>query len=184
MLFALFVAVFLLLWGFLTLVLPPAWRLLAAVSNRAAATSMRYGIVRRAVHAAGPFRDYLPVIILIAAGALIAGMAGDGFLDLAERVRANSPALEHFDQFVHDWAVARRENPATLFFDVMSTVGGPAGLAVEGGANRPGSASIADSNGRVSTISWSPRSALNPVMPATRSRMTFSFSVDGGDSTR
>ncbi len=132
MLFALFVAVFFLLWGFLTLALPPLWRSLATVSNRAAATSMRYGIVRRAVHAAGPFRDYLPVIILVAAGALIAGMAGDGFLDLAERVRANSPALEHFDRFVHDWAVARREGQATLFFDVMSTIGGPAGLAVLG----------------------------------------------------
>lgn len=132
MFFALFLLVFLALWGILTLALPPLWRALRAVANTIASTSMRYGLVQRVVTATGPFRDYLPVAVVLTAGILIAAFAGDGFLDLAERVRANTPALQRVDSLVHDWAVHRREQQATLFFDVMTTIGGPAGLAVIG----------------------------------------------------
>lgn len=128
--FALFLLLFLVLWGLLTLALPPLWHGLRALANRLSSTPMRYGLVQRAVRATGPFRDYLPVAVLLVVGIVVCALAGDGFLDLAERVRANSPALKHFDTFVHDWAVHKREEPATVFFDVMSTIGGPPGLAV------------------------------------------------------
>jgi undecaprenyl-diphosphatase len=129
-LFAAFLIAFLTLWAVLTFTLPPLWRGFAALANRAAGLSMRYGLVQRFVTATGPFRDYLPVAVIVVAGAVVAGLAGDGFLDLAELVRDRSPALQTFDGRVHDWAVVQRNSGATTFFDVMSTVGGPAGLSV------------------------------------------------------
>jgi len=79
------------------------------------------------------FRDYLPVIATIVVGALLVGWAGDQFLDLAELVHAKSPLLQKVDTRVHDWAVAKRYTSATSFFDVMTTVGGPVGVAAIGG---------------------------------------------------
>jgi membrane-associated phospholipid phosphatase len=93
---------------------------------------MRYGVVKRVIHVASPFRDYLPVIITVIVGGLVAAWAGDEFLDLAELVHAKSTTLQQIDTRVHDWAVARRFADATSFFDVMSTIGGPVGVAVIG----------------------------------------------------
>lgn len=73
---------------------------------------------------------YLPVAAIVVAGGLLTAWAGDGFIDLAERVRAESPALTKIDADVHDWAVSHRSAGDTLFFVVMSTIGGPLGLAV------------------------------------------------------
>jgi undecaprenyl-diphosphatase len=125
-----FVVLFLLLWLALDLALPKIWRAIQYVANRAASSSMRYGIVKRVIHVASPFRDYLPVIITVILGGLLAAWAGDQFLDLAELVHAKSTNLQQIDTRVHDWAVERRFTSATSFFDVMSTVGGPAGVAV------------------------------------------------------
>jgi membrane-associated phospholipid phosphatase len=127
-----FVAVFLILWGLLDLVLPKIWKATQFVANRFAASSMRYGVVKRVLHVASPFRDYLPVIVTMIVGALLAAWTGDEFLDLAELVHAKSPMLQQVDSRVHDWAVAQRFGSATTFFDVMSTVGGPIGVAVIG----------------------------------------------------
>jgi undecaprenyl-diphosphatase len=79
------------------------------------------------------FRAYLPVIVIVIVGALLVGWAGDQFLDLAELVHAKSPLLQKVDTQVHDWAVAKRYTSATTFFDVMSTIGGPIGVAAIGG---------------------------------------------------
>jgi membrane-associated phospholipid phosphatase len=129
-LFVFFFVVFVGLWGVLTFTLPPLWRGFTWIANRAGSTAMRYGIVKRAVSATGPFREYLPVAIIVLAGVVISAVAGDGFLDLAELVHERSPALQEIDAFVHDWAIAQRNANATAFFDVMSTIGGPGGLAV------------------------------------------------------
>jgi membrane-associated phospholipid phosphatase len=75
-------------------------------------------------------KAYLPVVLIVAAGALLTAWAGDGFLDLAERVRAESPALRKIDSGVHAWAVSHRSPGDTLFFVVMTVIGGPLGLAV------------------------------------------------------
>jgi membrane-associated phospholipid phosphatase len=130
--FAAFAAVFLILWGVLDLALPTIWRAIQKVANRFASFSMRYGVVKRVITVASPFRDYLPVIITLIAGGLLAAWTGDGFLDVAERVREKSTALSQTDTRIHDWAVGRRYHGATLFFDTMSTVGGPVGVAVIG----------------------------------------------------
>lgn len=93
---------------------------------------MRYGVVKRMIHIASPFRDYLPVIVVIVLGGLLAAWAGDQFADLAELVHSKSTTLQQVDARVHDWAVAKRFASATSFFDVMSTIGGPIGVAVIG----------------------------------------------------
>ena len=130
MLFAIFIVVFLLLWGILTVALPPLWGAIRSLANHAATTSMRFGLVQRFVKVTGPFRDYLPVAVILVVGAILALMTGDGFLDLAELVHERSPALQAIDVLVHDWAVDQRNSGATSFFDAMSTVGGPMGLSV------------------------------------------------------
>ncbi len=129
MLFVFFFVVFFGLWGVLTFTLPPLWRGFAWIANRVASKSMRYGIVKRAASAAGPFRQYLPVAIIVLAGVVISAVAGDGFLDLAELVHEKSPALQAIDAHVHDWAITQRNADATAFFDLMSTIGSPGGLA-------------------------------------------------------
>ncbi|HEY2091479.1 MAG TPA: phosphatase PAP2 family protein [Thermoanaerobaculia bacterium] len=79
------------------------------------------------------FHDYLPVVVIFVAAGLLLAWAGDQFLDLAELVHSKSPVLQKIDTRVHDWAVAKRFASATSFFDVMSTIGGPVGVAVIGG---------------------------------------------------
>jgi undecaprenyl-diphosphatase len=133
MLFLIFIAVFLLLWGILDLVLPKMWHGISALASRAASSSMRYGVVQRFIHATSRFRDYIPVLVIVVAGVLIAVWAGDGFLDLAEMVHEKSPTLQQIDTKAHDWAVKERTADATTFFDVMSTIGGPVGVGILAG---------------------------------------------------
>jgi undecaprenyl-diphosphatase len=75
-------------------------------------------------------KEWLPVAVIVVAGALLTAWAGDSFLDLAERVRANTSTLHGIDTGVHDWAVEHRSGPDTLFFVVMSNVGSPMGITI------------------------------------------------------
>jgi membrane-associated phospholipid phosphatase len=115
----LFVTLFLLLFAvlalFFRLVGPVLERLLRYAANRTA--KFRY-------------RDYLPVVIVLAAGAAVTAMAGDAFLDLAELVHESSPRLHRIDGEVHQWAAASREQGATPFFTLMTIIGTPVGLGV------------------------------------------------------
>lgn len=129
MLYAAFLLVFLALWALFAAGLPRMLHALRAVANRGAGMSMRYGIVKRFVHHASRFRDYLPVAIIVVAGALLAAWAGDQFLDLAELVHTKSTELQKIDVRWHDWAVHERNTGATSFFTLMSLIGGPSGVA-------------------------------------------------------
>ena len=97
MLYAAFTLLFLILWALFAAVLPRILRGLHALANRGAGMSMRYGVVQRVVHHASRFRDYLPVALIVIAGALLAMWAGDSFLDLAEMVHTKSPGLQQID---------------------------------------------------------------------------------------
>jgi len=130
MLYAEFILVFLLLWALFAAALPRMLRGLHSLGKGGASLSMRYGVVQRVVHHASRFRDYLPVALIVIAGALLAGWTGDQFLDLAEAVHTKSATLQKIDVGVHDWAVAERNTSATAFFDLMSTIGGPIGVTV------------------------------------------------------
>jgi len=129
LLFLLFFAVFLVLWGVLYAALPVLRHAGGRAAHAAAALSMRYPHVKRLAAHAGRFRDYLPVALILAVGAVLTAWTGDGFLDIAELVHAKSPLLQQMDANVHAWAASRRSADATLFFGLMSTLGGPGGVA-------------------------------------------------------
>jgi len=71
------------------------------------------------------YRDYLPVVVLLLIGGVLAAVAGDEFVDLAELVVQKSSVLQSIDQTFHDWAVYARTPGDTSFFAMMSVVGGP-----------------------------------------------------------
>lgn len=128
--FLLFAATFLVLWGLIWFVHPHLWRGLGAIGGRIAALSMRSGRVQRLLGHSSPWRDYLPIVVIVAVGALFTGVAAEEFVDLAELLHHSSPELRAVDQRAHDWAVQKRRTEATIFFDLMSLIGGPGGLIV------------------------------------------------------
>ena len=68
--------------------------------------------------------------ILLAAGAFVAVMAGDEFLDLAELVHAQSPLLQEIDRTAHQWAATERSPGTTAFFTFFTIAGTPVGLGI------------------------------------------------------
>jgi undecaprenyl-diphosphatase len=127
MLFVAFVVTFLILWAVVYAALPAVrhlGRLLASVVARNARAT------RLVSTAQERFKNYLPVAAIVIAGGLFTAWAGDGFVDLAERVHGNNAALQKLDMSIHDWAVRERTSDATTFFTIMTIIGSPIGLAV------------------------------------------------------
>lgn len=108
-----FLLLFAALWAVFFAIGPALERLLAHAAHRTA--QFRY-------------RDYLPVAVVLAIGVGAAAVAGDAFLDIAERVHAQSPTLHQIDSEVHEWARAARTSGSTGFFTAMTLIGTPAGL--------------------------------------------------------
>ena len=115
----LFVLGFLILFFVLWLVFLVAEPALANVLKRTAhwTTSFRY-------------RDYLPVLIVLAVGLAAAMAAGDAFEDLAVQVHANSTTLHDIDTNVHEWARYTRTPGSTRFFTTMTLIGTPLPLGI------------------------------------------------------
>ena len=113
--FAIFTALFLLLWLLFYAIGPTLERALAKSAHWTA--NFRY-------------RDYLPVFVVLAAGIAATAVAGDAFLDLAEGLQAQSPRLHAVDRDVHDWAVDTRTPGSTAFLTILTIIGTPAGLGV------------------------------------------------------
>lgn len=108
-----FVALFLLLWLILYLTRPAFDRVLAHSANWVA--RFRY-------------HDYVPVLVLLASGIAATVIAGDAFIDIAERVHANTPRLLQIDRDIHDWARETRTPGSTTFFVAMTMLGSPISL--------------------------------------------------------
>ena len=126
MLFLVFVVIFLVLWAVVYATLPAVQHLgqaLALLIARSARAGRFVSSTRER------YKHYLPVVAILIAGALITALAGDGFIDLAEKVHAKNSALEQADSRVHDWTVSERSPAATLFFTMMTYIGGPVGIA-------------------------------------------------------
>ena len=113
--FAAFVAVFLLLWLVVFGVGPAIERLLARTAHWTA--KFRY-------------RDYLPVIVVLAVGIAATAMVGDGFIDIAESLHEESPELHAIDAQTHAWARFTRTPGATLFFTTLTLIGTPVGIGI------------------------------------------------------
>jgi undecaprenyl-diphosphatase len=126
MLFIAFATLFLVLWAVVYATLPAVRHLgqvLARLVARSAwATRIVSGTRER-------YRNYLPVIVILIAGALLTAWAGDAFIDLAEKVHAKNVALQRADARVHDWTITERSAAATTFFALMTNIGGPVGVA-------------------------------------------------------
>jgi undecaprenyl-diphosphatase len=123
MLWIAFIITFLVLWAVLYAALPA----LRWIGRRLARLIARSSHVNDLV---AKHKEWLPVVVIVVAGALLTAWGGDWFLDLAERVRADTPALHRIDAGAHDWAVAHRSASDTFFFLTMTTIGSPLGLAV------------------------------------------------------
>ena len=127
MIIAGFAVLFLILWAIVYATLPAIRHL----GRQAAAFAARFTRFERVFsNAEKRFRIYVPVVVIVVAGALLTAWAGDLFLDLAVQVHSKSTSLEQRDLYIHDWAVTRRNSGATTFFVAMTLLGGPAGLAV------------------------------------------------------
>jgi undecaprenyl-diphosphatase len=121
-----FAALFLIFWAISYAALPALRHVGRLIAHVVARNARVQALVTRTHKRVA---NYLPVAVILIAGALIAAFAGDQFLDLAELVRAKSTTLQSTDARIHDWAVQKRRSDETLFFVVMSTVGGPVGVA-------------------------------------------------------
>lgn len=78
-------------------------------------------------------RPFVPLAIIVIVGGLVVAWFGHQFIDLAEALRANNPKLQDVDTLAHAWAVSKRTPSETAFFKVMTTVGGPIGMAAIAG---------------------------------------------------
>jgi len=125
MLFGAFTILFLLLWGAIYALAPLTTHPFNLIANRIT----RYAIIEKHI---SPLRAYGPIAAILIAGALLTAWAGDSFLDLAEAVHSKTPKLSEFDTLAHAWAAVHRSDGSTFFFVLMTTIGGPLGLAVIG----------------------------------------------------
>ena len=120
-----FALVFLTLWGVFYVTLPALRHGNRFVARLIARASVRWSRVGKMNER---YAAYLPVALIVIGGALFTAWAGDGFIDLAERVHAKSPRLQDFDTLAHAWAVSKRTPGATSFFTVMTMIGSPPAL--------------------------------------------------------
>lgn len=111
--FAAFVATFLALWLVTSAVGPTVEHVLARTAHWTA--KFRY-------------RDYLPVLVVLAAGIAATAFAGDAFMDIAESLQEESPVLHEIDAQTHAWARFTRSSGSTLFFTTLTLIGTPVGL--------------------------------------------------------
>jgi membrane-associated phospholipid phosphatase len=130
MFFLSFVIVFIVLWCVVYAALPAFWSGTTSAAYYVARSSMRFKRVQGWVTRASRFRDYAPLAALVLAGALATVWIGDSFLDLAESVHANNPEVQRIDTQSHRWALEHRQSDATLFFTIVTIIGGPTGLIV------------------------------------------------------
>ncbi|HKS23841.1 MAG TPA: phosphatase PAP2 family protein, partial [Thermoanaerobaculia bacterium] len=126
MLPAVFTGLFLLLWGLFYLTLPTL-RHGGRLATALVARNIRVHKFVTSTHER--FRDYIPIAVLIVAGAALTAWSGDAFLDMAERLHDEGGKLHFVDLYVHDAAVQQRTAGATTFFAAMSNIGGPYGVA-------------------------------------------------------
>jgi undecaprenyl-diphosphatase len=108
-----FLLLFFVLWAVFYAVLPLLNRALKGTAHFT--TKFRY-------------RDYLPVAVVLLIGIVATSIAGDAFLDLAERLHSESSRMHEIDREVHDWARAAEDAGDTRFFTTLTVIGTPVGL--------------------------------------------------------
>ncbi|HWW61199.1 MAG TPA: phosphatase PAP2 family protein [Thermoanaerobaculia bacterium] len=75
-------------------------------------------------------RVYAPSLAILLAGIAATLFIGENFVELAVRMRANSPAVLNIDQRAFSLASGLRSSSSTLFFTAFTIAGSPVGLGV------------------------------------------------------
>lgn len=131
---ALFAVLLAAVWTAYHLVLPALWRgARGALSSFARALLRRQRVAlwyERGSMRLRPLHPYRPLLVIAAAGFVVAAATGAAFVYLAEMVQARSADLELLDY--HVWAAARefRSPAATRFFTAWTLLGTPLGLGI------------------------------------------------------
>lgn len=132
--YIIFIAAFLGLWLVLEHLLPSALSGTRQLLRPAIRWVLRIPLFERirasATGRLASFELYLPVFAVGAAGLVASLFLGDAFLDLAEALHENSPALGEADQIAHEWAVYFHTRSATGLFVALTILGTPVGLGV------------------------------------------------------
>jgi membrane-associated phospholipid phosphatase len=129
--FAAFALVFLILWLLLYrighLIGPPLARLgRAAIGWLLHLEALESWIAARKRQRS--WREYAPVALLVIAGLAISLLAAGAFLNLAEALQSESPALERIDLEAHQKARALHGGGADAFFVFVTHAGSPPAL--------------------------------------------------------
>lgn len=138
MTFALALAVLLTLFAgfhlFLEFLLPRIWRLTRRSSSRAFTFTERQprfaSLFTWGRSRIDPWKAYLPVLAILAIGIVSTIWAGDGFLDLAEEMRRESPLLQQVDRDTYGWMHSHRDSGLTTLFTFFTILGTPVGLGI------------------------------------------------------
>lgn len=96
------------------------------VDRRPSLASRRGALTKRI----NPWIAYLPVTLILVAGLVLTGIAGEELFDLVEALHSKNPEMTAIDSSVHDWARDARNEPLTRFFVWVTLLGNPAGLAL------------------------------------------------------
>lgn len=130
----LFLGLVAVLWAVYHLVLPAAW----SVTRRAFAAGTGLFVrhqrfaswYERGVARLRPLHPYRSLILIVLAGFVASAVTGAVFLELAERVRQQSAALQALDHRAWAAAQAHRSPAATTFFLAWTWLGTPIGISV------------------------------------------------------
>ena len=131
---ALFLLVFLALWGVIDRVLPPLWQAIQGVWGAFARILLRrqqFAVwYERGRARLEPLHPYRVLFAILGVGFVVAALTGSAFLYVAELMREQNPYLESVDQAVWRWARGVRDPGATGFFVAFTYLGTGVGLGL------------------------------------------------------
>ncbi len=114
---------FLLLWAAAYVLLPALERGVRALARRVAEVLRSRRRLASWVGRADAFKGYLPLALVLAAGAAVAFAAAHAFTDLARALKEGSPVVRSIDVAVSDWFRAHRTDGETLIFRGLTGAG-------------------------------------------------------------
>lgn len=128
--FALPVVLFLTFWALCYWPLAGLINVAKATAKSGSAWFARSRVGKWTIGHSGPLGSYAPILLVIVLGGITAIFAGYLFGELVEQVRRSTSALYRADQAIHTWFGHERQPAMTVLFWTVTTLGGPAGLAV------------------------------------------------------
>jgi undecaprenyl-diphosphatase len=119
-----FAAVFLALWWAIYTFFPPLMRSVRSGAGWLARWLRRRSRVGSLFGRPETWRSYLPLVIVLAVGALIIVWTADTFTDIAAALKQHNPTVQRIDSTVYDWFGSRRTRATSTLFVAITTMGG------------------------------------------------------------